>query len=261
MHLSRSVTARPRPGRDTEALPAVFEFAAGCDATLHATARERRRLASREVRPVRYLRSALFDAMAAGRISLFSGLQLPVGVGRGDVSGVLSDAARMCLSKQRVSAMHGPKALRRRIPVERLLDRWQRDDGIVSITDLHIRQTPLEQLIGIHAISDFNMLPFGSDAVAWHEMMTMVFSSKGAVTDSHCDDPDGSNHCFAGRKLWFAWDTFEGHRAGLQDVERHEVNGSATFSIGQFLEVPSARWFVVSPGTTLFLPGNYTHIR
>jgi hypothetical protein len=35
-------------------------------------------------------------------------------------------------------------------------------------------------------------------------------------TDSHSDDPDGSNHCFVGRKLWLVWDTFLGIGRGYR---------------------------------------------
>jgi hypothetical protein len=155
--------------------------------------------------------------------------------------------------------MRGPAALRHRFTSRELVDRWRRDDEIVSITDLHVRETPLKRLVDTRAISEFNILRLGSDDVSWHEMMTLVFSSKGAVTDSHSDDPDGSNHCFAGRKLWLVWNTFEGRGVGLQDVERDSVRERAAFSMKQFLAVPSARWFVVSPGLTLFLPGDLTH--
>jgi hypothetical protein len=79
------------------------------------------------------------------------------------------------------------------------------------------------------------------------------------MTDSHSDDPDGTNHCVLGRKLWVVWDREEGRAAGLQDCEHDTVEGHARFSVRRFLTVPSARWFTVSSGQTLFLPGHLTH--
>jgi hypothetical protein len=90
-------------------------------------------------------------------------------------------------------------------------------------------------------------------------MLTMVISSAGVYTDSHSDSPDGSNHCFVGKKLWLVWDTFEGIAKGLEDFERADIEGQAAFSISAFLSIPSARWFTVEDGQTLFLPGHLTH--
>jgi hypothetical protein len=63
----------------------------------------------------------------------------------------------------------------------------------------------------------------------------------------------------SGCKLWLAWDTFEGRRAGLQDCERDPVHDTARFDIDTFCRLPSARWWTVEPGQTLFLPGKLTH--
>jgi hypothetical protein len=95
--------------------------------------------------------------------------------------------------------------------------------------------------------------------MAVQEMMTLVVSSEGNVTDSHSDDPDGSNHAFLGTKLWLAWDTYEGRVRGLEDVEIDTVEKRAAFDMNTFLSVPSARWFLVGEGDTLFLPGKMTH--
>jgi hypothetical protein len=89
--------------------------------------------------------------------------------------------------------------------------------------------------------------------------MTLVISSKGNVTDSHSDDPDGSNHSFCGRKLWLGWETFEGQAAGLEDNSRGAKNDPAAFNLKAFLSLPSSCWFTVSSGETLFLPGRLTH--
>jgi len=91
------------------------------------------------------------------------------------------------------------------------------------------------------------------------EMMTLVISSKGNVTDNHTDDCDGSNHCFAGKKLWLAWDRMEGRARGFEDVDRDSVIDAAAFDMKDFLSMESSRWFTVGENETLFLPGSLTH--
>ena len=129
----------------------------------------------------------------------------------------------------------------------------------MTVTDLHFRGTRFEKCIDVEALSDFNLLLLGSEELALQEMMTLVVSSAGTFTDSHSDDPDGSNHCFVGEKLWLAWDTFEGKAAGLEDLSRDDVSGRAAFDMRAFLSLRSSCWFVVSDGQTLFLPGSLTH--
>ena len=89
--------------------------------------------------------------------------------------------------------------------------------------------------------------------------MTMVVSTKGNVTDSHSDDPDGTNHCFTGSKVWLMWDTFDGLRHGLEDCQRVDVYDQSAFDMDTFLRLRSSRWLVINEGQTLFLPGDYTH--
>jgi hypothetical protein len=156
-------------------------------------------------------------------------------------------------------AQVGPQRARRHLRVAELMRRWHSGRHLVSVTDLHVRGTPLARQIDTRALSAFNLLPRGNPAMQRQEMMTLVISSAGNVTDSHSDDPDGSNHCFVGRKLWLAWDTFEGRAAGLQDCEREPVDGQARFTMAAFCSVPSARWWTIEDGQTLFLPGRYTH--
>ena len=127
------------------------------------------------------------------------------------------------------------------------------------MTDLHFRETKFEKRVEADALSDFNIYCFNQTLIEYLEMMTMVISSSGNVTESHTDDSDGSNHCFTGQKLWLTWDRVEGQERGLQDVTFDDVRGDAKFSIKNFLKVPSAKWFVVSANRTLFLPGNLTH--
>jgi hypothetical protein len=115
------------------------------------------------------------------------------------------------------------------------------------------------QHIDCSRLGDFNLLAGARGAVGAQEMLTIVVSSAGAFTDSHSDDPDGSNHCFVGKKLWLVWDTLEGLSRGLEDVERCTLTSRASFSISKFLSIPGSRWFTVEPGQTLFLPGHLTH--
>jgi hypothetical protein len=117
----------------------------------------------------------------------------------------------------------------------------------------------MEEVIAPEVLSGFNLLTRSSPGARRQEMFSFVISSRGHLTDSHSDAPDSSNFCFAGRKLWLAWDTYEGARYGLQDVERAPVNGRARFDMQSWLSLRSARWLLVNPGETLFLPANMTH--
>lgn len=219
------------------------------------------RLRRKQVHPRPYGREALFEAMACGRPVVLSGVHVPVH--RADELGT-RDALVQLLShgmprSTRARAQIGPQHVRRHLTVPELMRRWASGRHIVSVTDLHIRDTRLEERIDTRELSAFNLLPLGSPHMQRQEMMTLVVSSAGNVTDSHSDDPDGSNHCFTGCKLWLAWETFEGQRAGLQDCERQPVNGRARFDLRAFCSLRSARWWTVGPGETLFLPGKLTH--
>jgi hypothetical protein len=140
-----------------------------------------------------------------------------------------------------------------------LVARWQRGRAKLCVTDFHFRETPLEQSVDLRPLSEFNLLAHAHGSIADEEMMTLVMSSQGAFTDSHSDDLDGSNHCITGLKLWLVWDTQEGRKAGLEDVERDIVYGRAAFDLSKFCKLDSARWLTVGPEETLFLPGRFTH--
>jgi hypothetical protein len=147
--------------------------------------------------------------------------------------------------------------------VRELIERWEQERAVLSVTDLHFRKTRFEKLIDTSELSNFNILcndpEFGDEFIDKLEMMTLVISAKGNVTDSHTDDCDGTNHCFTGRKLWLAWDMSEGRKRGLQDCTRDIVEDQAAFDMRRFLSLPSAKWFVIKGGETLFLPGNFAH--
>ena len=190
---------------------------------------------------------------------LFTGLRLPTKSARRDATGI-DELIRTGLPKtMRIRTRCGPSASRRYLSPQELIRRWRSDKARVSVTDLHIRGTRFFDWLDCEPISDFNLLARADEDINYQEMLTLVVSSAGTFSDSHSDDPDGTNHCFTGRKLWLAWDTFEGLSHGLEDVERCDVDDQARFSMATFLRLRSARWFTVEPGQTLFLPGHLTH--
>jgi hypothetical protein len=202
----------------------------------------------------------LFDAMGAGEIQLVTGLRVSRARGRRAAVDALVSAmrSRACRSI-RVRVRAGEAGTIRHITVGDLIDRWADGRSLVNVTDFHVRGTPLERVFDLSHLSGFNLLCGQTEAIATEEIMTMVVSARGCVTDSHSDDPDGSNHCFTGCKLWLVWDTFEGRAHGLQDVERDDVLDYARFDLPTFLSLRTSRWFTVRAGETLFLPGHLTH--
>lgn len=242
-------------------LTELWERACKIDHSLSFTGRDLARLRHKFVTPQRYSRRHMFLNMARRRVSVFQGA--PIRIRRNpkiDVKTALVDALLRKLprsTKNRVQV--GPSQKVTQLPMREITRRWLHGRATVGVTDFHIRDTRLFKLFDSSELCFFNTLLRGSDDLATQEMLTMVISSTGNVTDSHSDDTDGTNHCFLGRKLWVAWDTHEGMSAGLQDVERQTVQGSAAFSLSTFLELKSSRWFLVKSGETLFLPGNLTH--
>lgn len=239
-------------------IASIWRSAAHFDSTLHVEDGHLPYLARKRVTPVPHSSTFLYEGMALGEVRVMTGLSLLPSRSRGRAFECVLTAIQECAaSKARVRV--GPDGGEANLPISELLRRWKSRRELVSVTDFHIRGTAIERVLDLSAISHFNILCQGSQAMAEQEMMTLVMSSKGAVTDSHSDDPDGSNHCFAGSKLWIVWDTIEGRANGLQDVERDYVLNRAKFNVRTFLSLKSSRWFVVSAGATLFLPGNLTH--
>ncbi len=239
----------------------VLATAADFDPALRGGADLHRRLAPKRIRPKHATREALFTAIAEGHPALLTDIPVPV-VGarrRGLQAALLSLLQASFAPGELVRAQVGARYVRRRLAISELLRRWQSGRHLVSVTDLHVRGTRLERDIDTGQLSAFNLLPRGSEDVQRQEMMTLVVSSCGNVTDSHSDDPDGSNHCFVGRKLWLAWETFEGQKAGLQDCSRDLIVERAHFDLGVFASLKTARWWTVGPGETLFLPGRLSH--
>ena len=242
-------------------IESVWATAAAFDPALRPTTALLRTLARKRIQAQPATRERLFSAAAQSRPVLLSGVDVPVAgsAERGVQGALLHVLARAFPPRETASAQVGPTRARRRLAIAELMRRWQSSRHIVGITDLHVRGTRLERDIDTDALSSFNLLPVGSEDMRRQEMMTMVVSSRGNVTDSHSDDPDGSNHCFVGRKLWLAWETFEGRSAGLQDCSRDRVDDSARFKLGAFCALKSASWWTVGPGETLFLPGALSH--
>ena len=243
----------------------VWEKACCLDPTLNLSAHDIPALLRKRVRAIPYSRSRLFSRMAEGQISLFKNLLVPVrGNSSANTPHLLLDGIYNAFSASRRTIVQaGPSSRRCKVRVRELVQRWKRERAIISVTDLHFRCTPFERMVDTSRLSDFNILcsdrKFRPELIDKLEMMTLVLSSKGNITDNHTDDCDGSNHCFVGKKLWLAWDRMEGLARGFEDVDRDVVYDHARFSLKDFVAMPSARWFIVDQNKTLFLPGNLTH--
>ncbi len=218
------------------------------------------KLEKRRIVPIQYSREDLFYAMANGDIRLFSDYPSPtVGIGKSHPGKLIQSTLRNWRRKRKLKVRCGPSATIKYITNRELIDRWEAECGIVHITDLHIRDSKIESVIDPEKLSWFNLLSNHDCDAANQEMMTMVVSSRGSVSDSHSDAPDGSNYCFVGRKVWLMWDTFEGFNCGMEDNSREMVNNRCSFDMDRFLKMRSSQWLMISPGQTLFLPGDYTH--
>jgi len=238
----------------------IWQRAGEFDSTLRDRHLDSRRLQLKRLRPMRYSRSLLFARMAQGLPVVFSDMPLPMVEGRVDMPESIIDSLRSGLPKSAFArGQFGPARTIRRLPIVSVLDRWESGRSVFGVTDLHFRGTAFEKRVDTSGLSSFNLLLECSRESSRLEMMTLVISTDGNVTDSHSDDSDGSNHCFEGLKLWLAWDRSEGQLRGLEDASHDDVRDRASFDLRAFLSLSSARWFVVSQGQTLFLPGNLTH--
>ena len=244
---------------------ALWSQAAAIDRTLQVAKQDLSALRTKRVKPTSYSRSKMFGRMMRGEVSLFSNLRVPIKKEAGvDLRETLITGISYGFPRTRTARIQKGRSSRRcRMKVPEVMRRWERGRAILSVTDLHFRKTKFDKLVDTSSLSDFNILcgdsKYGSHFRDLIEMMTLVVSSAGNLTDNHADDCDGTNHCFVGRKLWLAWDRMEGKSAGFQDVDRDAVYDQAAFDVHKFLSLPSARWFTVEPGQTLFLPGNLAH--
>jgi hypothetical protein len=220
-----------------------------------------RRLLQKRLRRLSYTRHRLFTRMAMGRASVFTGFPVPV---RHRPNQTAWDAAVTAIRtgfppSARAHLQTGPARTRVTCAVPEVMKRWERGQAVLGVTDLHLRGTRFDRSVNTRPLSSFNLLLECSGEASRLEMMTLVISTFGNITDSHTDDSDGSNHCFVGKKFWLVWDRLEGQRRGLQDASHDLVTDSAEFDLTTFASLESARWFVVSDGDTLFLPGNLAH--
>lgn len=243
----------------------LWDEAESIDRTLTMREQSVPLLKRKRVKPIPYSRPLMFSQMSRGQVCLFENLRVPVrGGDEGDLRSVLAEGIRSGFPRSRTASIQqGRSRQRYRVSIPEVMRRWQGGRSVLSVTDLHFRGTKFDEVIDTTTLSDFNVLcndpESGDDFKAMIEMMTLVVSSKGNLTDIHADDCDGTNHCFTGRKLWLAWDRIEGKAVGFQDVDRDPICDQAAFDLETFLALPSSRWFTVEPGQTLFLPGSLAH--
>lgn len=243
-----------------ENIQALWEEAAGMDVTLAAQPRDFAALREKQVRPERYNRRGLFSKMIKGHVSLLRNFPVRIKQHTQDPRSALSQAIRNGFPvSQKARVQTGPSRTQRSLRIPEVMRRWEGNRAILGVTDLHFRGKKFADAVDFSALSDFDILSEHRDFVRLIEMMTLVISSRGNVTDSHQDDCDGSNHCFVGQKLWLAWDRVEGKAEGFQDVDRDQLNDWAAFDLPTFLKLSSSCWFIVQANETLFLPGNLAH--
>ena len=213
---------------------------------------------------MRFSRETLFKHMLVGEACLLYGFPQPA---QGEIADLPAEDAGMAImqwlasrrSKDTHRVFAGPTGVRRELTLQEIAKKWHANRTRFGVTDLHIRESNMEEVIAPDILSEFNLLRLSNQDAKDQEMFSFVISSRGQVTDSHSDAPDSSNYCFTGQKYWLIWDTYEGAKCGLQDVDRVAVAGKASFDMKRWLSLPSARWVVVNPGQTLFLPANFTH--
>jgi hypothetical protein len=211
-----------------------------------------------------YSRERLFKAMADREPAVLVGHPSPVrcpldGLSLRDASNCIIERIAASSDEATYTVTMGADGRRVKLRPCEISKLWHQQTDVFGITDLYIRNTFMEELINPSCLSNFNMLLKASRAARAQEMFSFVISAEGMVTDSHSDDPDSSNTCLEGRKLWIFWDTYTGLAAGLQDAERLLLRTIPRFDIKVWLSLPSARWCIVGPNDTLFLPANFTH--
>ncbi len=238
----------------------VWDVATHIDQTLVEWRRCKAALARKYVEPQAFSRAALFTSLIRDQPIVVSNLCIPIEGSEANRQGNLLEGIKNKIPRaDRIKVRAGQAETPVHLSSRDLVARWQRGRAKLCVTDFHFRETRLEHSVDLRPLSEFNLLAHAGGSMADQEMMTLVMSSQGAFTDSHSDDPDVSNHCVTGRKLWLVWDTQEGRKAGLEDVERDIVYGRAAFDLSTFCKLQSARWLTVGPEETLFLPGRFTH--
>lgn len=247
-------------GISMESIKELFSIGSSMDPTVRVQPRQLRRLRTKFVPAERFSKDRMFANMAASEISILRGTPVRVKQRAGKSKrDALVQSLRAFGPHAANRVQIGPSQRVVELSVREIMRRWTGGRAIIGVTDLHIRGTPLDRVINTNSLCDFNLLLRGSESLSRQEMMTLVIASPGNVSDSHSDDPEGSNHCFMGKKLWLVWDVFEGMSAGLEDVSRQDVFARARFDMERFVSLPSSRWCLVQRGDTLFLPGRFSH--
>ncbi len=220
------------------------------------------RFREKQVQPQSYSRKRLHRNTARGIPAIFNDFPTPLKVEtQSDFESLECVFEHMLSDATDVSypLRLAPDFERVETGLDRIMKLWSLNADMLAITDLHFRDTKLENTLDPDRMSAFNLFVAGGRRLRTLEMMTLMISTFGAVTESHSDDGDGSNHCFTGEKLWLVWDTDEGMRHGLEDCEKQIVIDRPAFDMETFLQLDSARWFLMTQGKTLFLPGHLTH--
>jgi hypothetical protein len=241
----------------SSALRYVWDSAAEFDDSIKLKSKWLSALASKQIRPVAFSRSALFRRMSLWQSSLFCGLRIrPRLSDSADQRFSPLDEFRSGLPRTTLARVRTRNS-KHFVPLSNVLDRWLHSDSVFGVTDLHYIRTRFDKRIDTTGLNDFNLLPRGTDG---HQSQdSLVISTSGAFTDSHSDDHCGSNHCFVGSKLWLLWDTVEGFDHGLEDVERCLIYDRAAFDLSVFLAMKSSRWILIGPNQTMFIPAHLTH--
>jgi hypothetical protein len=247
-----------------EALWESLSKARSFDASIDLSRIDFDQMMARYVPPRAYSRERLFKAMADREPAVLAGHPSPVRPPLDALS--LRDAAsciikRIADSSDKATYTVTMRTDGRKVQLRpsEIAELWHQQTEVFGITDLYIRNTFMEEIIDPAGLSNFNLLLKAPHGARSQEMFSFVISAEGMVTDSHSDDPDSSNFCLEGRKLWIFWDTYTGLAAGLQDAERLLLTTIPRFDIEVWLSMPSARWCIVGPNDTLFLPANFTH--
>ncbi len=253
-----SLLVRGKQGAEVSPL-ALFQRLARSDRSLHAPNTIQTQLEDTRLRPVSFRPESLFDSIATQAPILFS--DFPAPLRRDDLAApdALIGALRASRGQDTYPVRFGSSDAKRNLTIREIMQRWQVPGAVLGITDLPVRDKDLSDLFDVDFLAPWNLMPGAAPELQRLEMLTAVFSTAGKLTDSHSDDMAVCNHCFHGRKLWLAWETYEGLDAGLEDVERVSVHTKARFDLQAFLSLPSAHWFLVEPGQTIFLPGKFTH--
>jgi hypothetical protein len=241
----------------------LFSSAAQIDDSVDITHRNIPGLAGIAVDARKYSRETLFENMTRGKVSVFTDFPAPLKtVGQrkhARPADMILEAFSNADIQDRIRTKSGAREVWKYLTVPELAAKWKRDRARINVTDFHFRDTSIEDVIDTRRLSRFNLYPCATEQTSWLEMMTLVVSSSAGFSDSHSDDSDGSNHCFTGKKLWLAWDTRQGLAAGLEDLDQQKISGKCAFDLETFLSLPSACWFIVETGQTLFMPGHLTH--